>query len=196
MEAGAAGPGGVAETPGTGGGTTPDKPKGGGGAAKIALIALIALLVGGGVGYFVGDKAADADGAEKTGHKEGLAEGKKQGYAEGYTAGKTEGNKTGERAGKTEGKQIGFTEGDTAGLEKGKSEGEAKGDAEGIASGANAALGGYSSYTPGFYVVNVQPGSGGVESKVTSRLAMEPNTIYNICTKNSADICQKPIPGQ
>lgn len=85
-------------------------------------------------------------------------------------------------------------EGKKAGLEKGEAEGEVKGDDEGIASGSSTALGGYDSYEPGFYIVDVEQGSGGVAYKVTSRLPMEAGTTYNICTKASADICQKPIP--
>lgn len=141
-------------------------------------VGAVVLIAGAGVaGYFIGDSAADADGARQEGERAGLEQGKKEGLEEGRKAGV----------------RTGFREGRRAGLERGEKVGEVKGDREGIASGASAALGGYPSWETGFWVVNVEAGTE-VPYTVMSRLQMEQGKQYNLCTDNPAEICTHDIP--
>ena len=106
------------------------------------LIAIIALLVGAGVGFGVGRGAGRSAGLE-SGRAAGLREGRAAGLEEGTEVGLEEGRRLGVEEGHSEGQAAGFREGREAGVAEGRAEGrtaaleEGKrtGLAEGMAAG-------------------------------------------------------------
>jgi hypothetical protein len=169
-----------------------------GGGNRVALIlgVLVALAAVGAGGYFLGKSAADANGAEKRGERQGreaeaatYAPGTSRYqaiYRRGVAAGTTAGRRAGERTGAERGKRVGF--------ERGKRVGDLQGERQGIVSGANAALGGFTGWEPGtWYIVKVGTGANGVPYAIDSRKQMLPSERYAICADNPGDVCTEPI---
>jgi hypothetical protein len=154
---------------------------------------LLLLAVGVGVAcFFIGKSSAD------TSQKETEAAAKVQlkytpghsGYEEIYNKGKEAGLKEGKAQGQAQGQQ----KGKEIGLQQGTKAGQAQGNAEGVKSGANAALGGFSSWdTNGLYIVNVDPGAD-VPYAISSRQQMQENVGYRLCADDPSNLCQIPIP--
>lgn len=171
---------------------------------RLALIlgVLVALVAVGAAAFFGGKAAADADGAEKRGEREGrqaeaatYAPGTARYqaiYRRGQAAGRTEGTRIGRRQGEREGAERGRK----VGFERGERVGEVQGEREGVVSGANAALGGLTGWDVGsFYVVKLVTGANGVPYAISQRKEMLDNERYAICADNPADICTEPVAG-
>jgi hypothetical protein len=164
-------------------------------AAWIALGVLLLAVVGVGA-YFLGRSAANAPRAYDRGYAQGSkataqefaagTPGYQRIYSAGFRAGRTAGLKAGERAG--------AEKGDKVGLEHGKAIGRLQGERKGITSGAEAALGGFSSWQPGnYYVVKLARGAQGVPYRIDVRHLMDTDKRYAICSNDPADVCTKPI---
>jgi hypothetical protein len=162
----------------------------------LVLGVLLALAAVGAGAYFLGKEAADADGAEKRGERQGR-EAEAATYAPGtsrYQAIYRRGVAAGTAAGRRAGERTGAERGRRVGIERGERVGELQGEREGITSGANAALGGLDDWTPGaWYVVKFGTGANGVPYAVDSRKQMSPSERYAICAANPGDICTEPI---
>ena len=163
---------------------------------------LLALVAVGVAAFFGGKAAADADGAEKRGKREGRAA-EAATYAPGtpryqriYRRGQAEGRAEGTRIGRQQGERQGAERGRKVGFERGERAGELEGEREGIVSGANAALGGLTGWDVGsFYIVKFVTGTGGVPYAVSQRKELLDNERYAICADNPADICTEPVAG-
>ena len=173
-----------------------------GGTSRIVLIvvALLALVAVGAGAFFIGKAAADADGAEKKGERQGR-EAEAATYAPGtgkyqaiYRRGQAAGRVEGTRAGRREGEREGAERGRKVGFERGEKVGDLEGEREGIQSGATAALGGLSGWDVGsWYIVRLSTGSNGVPYAVTQRKEMSDDERYAICADNPADVCTEPV---
>ena len=164
-------------------------------AAWIALGVLLLALVGVGA-YFLGRAAANAHRAYDRGYEQG-----RKAAAQEFAAGTPRYQKiynTGFRAGRvagvTAGQRAGAERGDKVGVEHGKAIGRLQGEHTGIVSGAEAALGGFSSWQPGdYYIVKLARGAGGVPYRIDVRHLMDTDKRYAICANDPADVCTKPI---
>lgn len=183
---------------------TPVPPETGGGSNRVALIAgvIVALLAVGAAAFFGGRAAADADGAEERGRRDGR-QAEAATYAPGtpkyqaiYRRGQSAGRAEGTRIGRQQGERQGAERGRRVGFERGERVGELQGEREGIESGANAALGGITGWDVGsFYIVKVVTGANGVPYSVSQRKEMLDNERYAICAANPNDICTEPVGG-
>ncbi|HVE67828.1 MAG TPA: hypothetical protein VNB64_04535 [Solirubrobacteraceae bacterium] len=171
------------------------------GSNRLALIlgVIVALLAVGAAAFFGGKAAADADGAEDRGKRDGR-EAEAATYASGtpkyqaiYRRGQVAGRAEGTRIGRRQGERQGAERGRRVGFERGERVGELEGEREGIESGANAALGGITGWDVGsFYIVKVVTGSNGVPYSVSQRKEMVDDERYAICAANPNDICTEP----
>ncbi|MDX6696914.1 MAG: hypothetical protein QOE65_311 [Solirubrobacteraceae bacterium] len=176
----------------------PPEPRRGGNRVALIVGVLLALAAVGAGAYFLGKEGADAKGARRDGELKGrlaataaYAPGtsKYQAiYRRGLAAGTTAGRRAGERQGAERGRKIGF--------DRGKRVGDLQGARQGIVSGSNAALGGFTDWTPGaYYIVKFGTGANGVAYAVDSRKQMTQADRYAICANNPGDICTQPIGG-
>ncbi len=146
------------------------------------LAALIAVIVGV-AGYFLGSNH------EADNYKAGSS-----GYQTIYQTGYTAGQQAGAAAGTVVGKKAGARYGKKVGYAKGNSAGKAAGEVQGTADGANAALGGLSSWDTGthYIVTTIDPTLAGVPAAINTRTAMAKNITYALCQSNPNVICAKP----
>jgi hypothetical protein len=176
----------------------PPEPRRGGSRVALILGVLLALVVVGVAAYFGGKASADADGAKRDGERAGRAAeaaayapgtSRYQAiYRRGLAAGTTAGRRAGERTGAERGRKIGF--------DRGKRVGDLQGERQGIVSGSNAALGGFTDWTPGaYYIVKFGTGANGVAYAIDSRRQMSQAERYAICANNPGDVCTQPIAG-
>ena len=167
----------------------------------VAVIAVIAVGVG---AYFLGNSAADADGAEARGQTEGeekakaeFAEGRPA-YAaifrKGFQAGQAEGQQSGERQGQQRGYDRGTEVGLEQGEQRGQQQGQQQGQSQGVKTGAEEALGNLTWQDGSFYVVRIAKGTAEVPNRVDDRKLMEPNENYHVCTFNPDLICSESVP--
>ncbi len=168
------------------------------GAGALAATALVALIVGAGGGYAIGNSEG-----QDSGKQTGIAKGKeleaakyepgKPAYRAIYHAGRVVGAKRGERRGERRGDKRGLRAGAVVGFQKGEKVGVTKGQQEGAVVGATAALGGLTSWENGaLYIVTTGPGTG-VPTAITQRHQMVPGTDYRLCEKNPQKLCEAPV---
>lgn len=98
------------------------------------IATIVAAVVAGGLGFFVGRGSGVAVGQEE-GRRKGLAEGKAQGITEGKKSGRDEGARAGREEGEKEGRERGRREGRDEGIAEGRRVGEEKGRAAGHEAG-------------------------------------------------------------
>jgi hypothetical protein len=151
--------------------------------------AVVALVVGVG-GYLIGHNIGQTD--ERDNFDAG-APGYNDIYQQGFTAGKAAGAQQGQAKGAAQGEQTGLEQGEQQGKQQGEQQGKQQGVAEGTKVGADAALGGFSTWKPGApYVVKVETGSGSVPYQISSRTLMTADTDYALCKDAPTQVCTVP----
>lgn len=186
--------------------TPPSRASRGLGGGAVAGIAILAFVIAGLGGYFLGHSKGE-DSGKTSGYEDGVAAGRaqveknyrpgEQGYevifARGRHEGAAIGRRKGEAAGEAAGERTGFAEGRRAGFEAGQRVGITTGEAEGVTQGANAVLGGFDDWTQGaYYIVTASPGTEtGVPFTLASRKQVEPATNYHLCSDGS--LCEAPV---
>lgn len=152
--------------------------------------AVVAALVVGIGGYLIGHNLGQAD--ERDNFDAG-APGYNDIYQQGFTAGKAAGARQGQATGAAQGEQTGLEQGEQQGKQQGEQQGKQQGVAEGTKVGADAALGGFSTWQPGApYVVKVETGSGAVPYQIASRTLMTEDTDYALCKDAPTQVCTVP----
>lgn len=145
----------------------------------------IGLEAGRGEGRRAGEQAGRREGEQAgvaVGRREGERTGRREGQHAGEQAGRLQGEHAGEQAGRREGERVGFQRGTTVG------------EARGELTGAEAALGGFSQWTPGaYYVVTVTRGGDGVPYRIATRSPLRPATNYRLCERERGRLCALPV---
>jgi hypothetical protein len=169
--------------------------------SRTALIVFLLLLLAAAVGvacFFIGRSSADTSGKESQAAADVRAEYKpgRPGYDAIYHKGKAAGIKVGVKTGQQQGQATGEQQGKQVGLQQGTAQGQAQGDATGVKNGANAALGGFSSWnTNELYIVNIDNGQGNVPFAITSRQPMQEGVSYSLCQNDPQNLCQTAASG-
>jgi hypothetical protein len=192
---------------GTPRGSTPPSRAGRGlSGGAVAGIAILAFVIAGVGGYFLGHSKGE-DSGKTSGYADGVAAGRAQveknykpgaqGYevifARGRHEGAAIGRRKGEAIGQAKGQRAGLAEGRKVGFEEGERVGISTGEAEGVRQGASAVLGGFEDWTQGaYYIVTASPGTQtGVPFTLSSRKQIEPGTDYRLCSDGS--LCEAPV---
>jgi hypothetical protein len=172
----------------------------------VAGIAILAFVIAGLGGYFLGHSKGE-DSGKTSGYDDGVAAGRAQieknyregaqGYevifARGRHEGAAIGRRKGEAIGQAEGERTGEAEGRRVGFEAGQRVGIETGETQGVTEGASAVLGGFDDWTQGsYYIVTAVPGTEtGVPFTLSSRKQVEPGTDYHLCSDGS--LCEAPV---